>query len=225
MRKTSLRSNKEADYSSVDWLGLFIREYYGGQRHVGFLFKIDDNDPPMFCEQRAHFDLQVREAASDSSWTDIRLDEVSKKSVATWIYASLLHESQMPYGFDWKGEVFDDETGAIIQPPPGKGLTCASFVLAVLKNQGFDLIDATSWEMRHEDEQWEKSMITLLETFGAPKSHIEALKEDVPAKRVRPEEVVGASLQEHPDEWPVDFDTAVAQADLILSDLHSIMNS
>jgi hypothetical protein len=95
-----------------------------------------------------------------------------------------------------------EPTGEFFPPPLGKGLTCATFILAVLRGHGLLPVDETTWLPRAEDVDWQTAIIEDLEASGAEQDHIEAVRNDIGAKRFRPAEVVGAVI-EADSHWPV----------------------
>jgi hypothetical protein len=222
MRKTNLKSSDEEPYDRVDWLGLIVKEYNPSQRHVGFLYKEVEEGPAKFCELRFHHELYVGASSSGMNWIDIELNETDKISLAGWIEATLSDQVNMPYGFDWDGQVFDSETDQMIDPPIGKGLTCASFIVAVFKNYGHEVLDPATWTERQDDIAWQKSFVEIMRKKGVPKEHIDALELDIPSIRVRPEEVAGAATLSEDGHWPATFDAALAQAQLIIEDIRTI---
>lgn len=223
MQKTNIVSVTEKPYTDVEWLGLVFSEDARMQRHVGFLYRVDEDADPKICELRFHNDLYNGPTRGGLYWVNVNLDQVSKISIASWLEASLADQTNMPYGFSWDGEIFNSQTGEIIPPPLGNGLTCATFVLAVFDCLSLPLVKVDSWQIREDDIQWQQSFLEIMEEKGVPEAHINELRDNVPATRIRPEEVVGAALLES-ECWPVTFEEAKEQAILILQDIQVMKN-
>lgn len=100
----------------------------------------------------------------------------------------------IPYGFKYVVDSVLTREG-LVPPdlPPGSGLTCSTFVLQVLRNNEFFILDTESWESREGDAAWQAGILAALKEY-APQAHIEALTECVGvAVRFRPEEVAGCA--------------------------------
>ncbi len=96
---------------------------------------------------------------------------------------------QLPYGLAYFGSFFDNN-GRLILKEGARGLTCATFVLAVFKTAGIDLIDEASWPTRQEEaEQFLKRVVQFAEPGLYAQLHDEVKNG---AKRIRPDEVLGA---------------------------------
>ena len=99
---------------------------------------------------------------------------------------------------------------------PGDGLTCATFVMAIFREFGIELLDTSNWPVRGTDLLWLSKTISFLETWGEKEraegrgdpdlpDHISALRNSATALRFRPQEVAGAAWSEM---HPIDFQTA-----------------
>lgn len=85
---------------------------------------------------------------------------------------------------------------------------------------GFVPVLEESWLAREDDEEFGRQTVADLEANQAEPEHVAAVKNDVGARRFRPEEVVAAVICPS-SEWPVDFTAAAALAEEILSDLQA----
>ena len=112
----------------------------------------------------------------------------------------------MPYGLAWRGSRFT-ASGVLELAPGARGLTCATFVLAVLKSVGIELVAEDTWPDRLEETD---EFITRV--GGDPPSPIaEGMRQELVsgARRITPDEVVGACLVEP---LPATFAAASAAA-------------
>jgi uncharacterized membrane protein len=88
----------------------------------------------------------------------------------------------------------------------------------VISSAGFDLLDMTSWQSRDGDAEWRSKIVGWLErTDGVDKGHIDALREDANAMRIRPEDVIAAGTS---SPWPVNFGDANVIAQQVLAELY-----
>ncbi len=86
----------------------------------------------------------------------------------------------------------------------GRGLTCATFVLAMFASHGIPLLQLSEWPDREEDRAWQEYIVGVLRKNGADEKHVNAVNEQVKrgCARYRPEEVAAAGAA--PD-LPVGF--------------------
>jgi hypothetical protein len=116
----------------------------------------------------------------------------------------------IPYGVDFTHDAFDPQTGRWLHGPTGRGLTCATFVVAVLSAAGFPFVNVATWSARPDDQQWVEKICNLLIEHAAPEQaeHIRANEAGV---RLRPAEVAGAA-REPASARPVAFAKAVERS-------------
>jgi hypothetical protein len=188
-------------------------------RHCGFLYRLDTGAPRLL-HFAWHYTLRDDEPSSAYLWADIGLDELNAKFLAAFTSLLKRNEHSIPYGLDSGGSCFDSATGEFIRPPIGKGLTCSTFILAVLRSLGFALLLEESWPEREDDEEFGRQIVADLLENGADPGHVAAVGNDIRAKRFRPEEVVGGTISPS-GRWPVLFEAAAALAEDILADLRA----
>ena len=102
-----------------------------------------------------------------------------------------------------------DEDGELVFANGDFGLTCATFVLAILERSfGLELIDKSSWQRRAEDEEWQKRILEYYKQMNieTPDYYSEELiphyEKNIGCFRFRPEEVSAASGASY---LPVEF--------------------
>lgn len=204
-------------------LGVGICEVSQGQRHVGFVYRLRDDQELRFAHLAFH--LLYRDEAADTHpdlyCAPSGLDEINRSIVASWL-AALKFPQNIPYGFDSEGVVWHAD-GEFIPPPPGKGLTCATFLIATLRFLGFNVVDLSSWPQRPEDGNWQDAMRLSIQNYCDlhavdAQEHLNLLQADVGAVRVRPEEAAAIVVSQ---QLPVPFEEASALAAQILDDLAS----
>ncbi|MEQ8455545.1 MAG: hypothetical protein RLO52_19540 [Sandaracinaceae bacterium] len=116
---------------------------------------------------------------------------------------------ELPYGFG--NGSFDRVNGTYVQAGAPRGLTCATFVLALFAAYEIDVVDLEEWPPRREDAEWQRSILcTLKAQFpgASDRAYFAHIEADIGnCVRVRPEEVAGAASR---DTFPADFATAEA---------------
>jgi len=185
------------------------------QRHVGIIYRVDDSGP-RFCHLAWHFKLVDEPLPVNYCWGASGLDPVNKVVMAAYVALLKQNASDVPYGIDFSGVYFDDQGHYIVQPI-GRGLTCATFIMAVFIRYGFELVNMESWPERPDDIEWQQQVIKVLTGYASPE-HVEAVSRNVGARRFRPEEIAAGVISEN---IPLDFSVAHALAQEILHDLYS----
>lgn len=198
-------------------LGLGIKETQPDQRHCGIIYRPDENGP-RFLHLAFHFDLRDEALNGTYWWAASGLDADNQFVLAALAMVIASGRPNIPYGFDSEGVVFDRKTGELSDVFPGRGLTCATFVLAVFHTYGFEPLELRSWVARPEDEEWQTVILDYMEQHGASQEHMDAIRTNEPNKRYRPEEVVAATAQESVD-WSIAYADARALADQVLAEM------
>jgi hypothetical protein len=185
----------EFSYSArcVPQVGIAIREYvhlWGTTFHCGFVYLTDDGSPRI-CHLAWHHDLRDDPFTPNYLWHNIPgIDSVNRSYLAALLDELGQNPPNIPYGLDPGGSCFD-ENGKFLPPPLGKGLTCATFITAVLNARGFKIVDFSTWPPRADDQQFFSFVLKTL-PHSASAQHIEELKKDLGAARLRPSEITGA---------------------------------
>ena len=97
---------------------------------------------------------------------------------------------RIAYNFDYDGSgAFDLDLSFLAAD--GRGLTCATFVLAFFVRYGHQIVDATSWKFRPEDRRWQQIIFDALKSKLSPEHAARMFDNIGAAARFRPEEVVG----------------------------------
>lgn len=195
-----------------------IKETGAEQRHTGIVYRNDSNKT-MLLHLAFHHMLRHDELVDGNSFyfAQVDLDPDNQTVIAAFAELFGNRAPKIPYGFDASGIVIDDQ-GQVGGLELGKGLTCATFVLAFFRRFAFEVINVGTWPKREDDEVWQKKMIKWMSAYGAGGDHIAALEKNGLAARFRPEEVVGA-VAEGVDSWPVRFENALKFAEEVLADI------
>ena len=189
------------------------------QRHVGFLFRADEELPSYFLHLAWHCKLTC-EAPPEKDYIAVEagLDPINQTLLAAYcqVIAEANKNGQIPYGIHYEGTYFDPQTGEWLRGIKEDGLTCATFILAVYRAQGIDLLNLTEWPQRPEDIIWQEEILYLLACFS-PKEHkdyVESQKTKIGSIRLRPEEVAAASSSSS-SQLPVEFERCIHLAEQV----------
>lgn len=106
------------------------------------------------------------------------------------------------------------------KPPKGShGLTCATFVLEVLRAGMINLVKVETWPVTVENEKWANDVCEQLARTASPE-HVASVRKNISSLRLRPFEVAGAA--EFPAKaWPVAFKEAQDAAQTVVSQLQA----
>jgi len=216
-----LRDPRTEPFDRIEHIAVSVREVqFRGRsgRHTGFIYRLD-KAPPRLVHLRWHYNLSDELPSVDEDlWQELGLDEPNRVFLAGWVSQLGQNQDAIPYGFDSGGNCFEVGTGAYIAPPPGKGLTCATFVSGVLNNLGYDLVDEASWPVRISDLGWQTLIIHALQDTGASQAHIDAIDADLGNIRLRPEEVAAAATVDG-TLWPTTFQIVEPLSREVLAEL------
>jgi hypothetical protein len=201
-------------------------------RHVGVLYHLDDGIV-RFCHFAWHGDLRNEIASSGYLWANCYLwgncglDNYTKRFLAANFHTiSLENKDCIPYGIDQNGSCFD-ENNRLLPLPLGKGMTCATFIMAVFRSLGMPLIREETWPKgREADKQWAREVVDTMKYLKVPEQHFQAVEKDIDnVSRFHPSEVAAAISSEMP---PMEFAEAERLSKEILAELalaHTAMMS
>lgn len=102
------------------------------------------------------------------------------------------------YGITYGKPTFDEVDGRFIKDPTlqGDSLTCAVFVLCILEQFEFHIVDRESWIINEDTEKWQDDVIEMIQQYPpfAKPDFLEIQKSNVGKfPRFRPDQVFGAS--------------------------------
>ena len=94
-----------------------------------------------------------------------------------------------PYAIKWAGSHFDS-SGKLQLGDGARGLTCATFLLAVFQSFGITLVREETWPVRPEED---RAFLATLQRFATPE-HLALLRRELDngCRRIHPHEVLGA---------------------------------
>jgi len=213
-------SQQQRPISDVSHAAIAIRSVNLSQRHIGVLHREDGVDEVHLLHLAWHHDLKNSLPGPVYFWVDLDVPSRRLRQVAA-ICRKVWRSNQgtLPYALSPPNDCFDHQTGEFLLGPTRRGLTCASFVLAIFEEAGLRLAHYATWPTnRSGDREWQEWVIEQLENGASPATaeHIEAVKGEVGAVRYRPEDVAGAATV---SPLPADFATSEKRAAGILDRL------
>lgn len=202
--------------TEIHFAAIAIKEINPAQRHIGILHRRGDSSKIEFLHLAWHYELRNEPPRRGYFWGDPRVPVPRLRQVAARCRQIVRNNpAGIPYAFSPASECFDPETGKFLLGPTRHGLTCATFVLAVFQSIGLELLRSETWPTsRPGDREWQESVISVLEQYSsAPLEHIEALRDELGAVRIRSEEVAAAAIAPN---IPAEFASVADRANQIL---------
>lgn len=206
---------------SVNWndkpegkpLGLIIKHINKDQRHTGFIFP-DVNDNPVLAHFAWHKDFRKNSNIGDYAMHWLKF--LPERTIIPIIMELCLIKevNNIPYGIiNTEGIKFVDGSMVPVCDNKGDSLTCSTFVLCILEQFSFPIIDRETWEIMEDDIEWQKGILQSLECCLS--ENVMNMQLDAIGKfpRVKPEQIVGACAIF--DYQPVNYQDA-CQAGLIV---------
>ena len=184
-----LRNVKQ--FQPDDLLGVAIKKNSSGDIHSGIVF--DAGSGSKFIHLAG--EKVISEAPSEKyRWLKAGIDESTKKVAAGMCALIEARSPEVPYAFDRAGWTFDD-AGDVVSGAPGKGMTCATFILAVFDAIRFPLLKEHQWP-RGADKGEKLSIFSMI--FGGDRiesDHASKAMNDDDTPRIRPSEVAASTTE------------------------------
>jgi hypothetical protein len=206
-------------------LGIVIKYTDTNQLHVGILYKWGDHAAKV-CHLAWHKRLMIEvpktsnvwEPESSFVWLQSGLDDTSRELVAASVVGiGLRNTNTIAYSTNYHGKYFDERSFRFNRDQPGDGLTCATFILALFRQLGIELLKCSEWLPRPSDTEWSTNIVSFLKGWGERElalgrgdptlpEHVAAIQNSPTAPRFRPEEVAAGIWSRT---RPLDFQSAL----------------
>ena len=182
-------------FSEVESIAIAIKAATSSQRHVGILFRGVESETVHLLHFAWDRDLRCQTPQEDYLWVQPPLSPLRARQVAARCkQIKEANTGTLPYAFSAPNDCFDEATGAYLFGPKKRGLTCATFVLAVFHASGLPLVAYDTWpKSRAGDTDWKIHIIGMLRARGASVEHLAHLSAEFTTIRYRPEDVAGAA--------------------------------
>jgi hypothetical protein len=169
--------------------------------HIGLLFREKDHAIYLLHLAFHYQPMKVGPRETYSwIWPDLEAEQYDILAATCRDLARTYGAKGLPYAIDYKTEFLDDYS--LSDDSPGSGFTCATFVLAVFRRSGIELIDRSSWKSREDDVQWQDQVIRafgeLVASGGATQQEVDAVRAQRGCFRFRPQDVAASTLMTRP---------------------------
>ncbi len=195
------------EFPPADVVAIAIRRFADDWLHLGIVIRPDKNakhassDGISLLHLKQHYDLAWETIATGYYCVVPALPVERQTQVA--VFCEVVRDrlkGKLPFAVKYKGATFD-RSGRLVSKE-GRGLTCATFVLAIFRSIGINLILHEEWPERQSDLRWHSAIVETLRKRGASKEHIAAVEAEAPCARYLPQEVAAAGTAA---EMPISF--------------------
>lgn len=164
--------------------------------HVGFVYRTKDDSIVLSHLGWHHAFYGAGELEDQYLWLDSLLDPEICEMIAEYLelVASEFENETIPYGIVYPVDPFGEGT-VYRARNDGEGLTCATYVVAIMERMRQPVLDASTWPTgRADDIKWAELILSMLEKRKDIKpEHVEIQRKVLPfVTRLRPEEVAAA---------------------------------
>jgi hypothetical protein len=147
----------------------------------------------------------------------------ASKAIVALARAVATRGSTINYGINFIAAKGSFDPHGSYKPPKGSdGLTCATFVVELLRAGKIDLVNSADWKAHADNTDWANLVCTsLAHTPGIEQAHVDAVRRNINGLRMRPFEVAGAANLGS-NSWPADFDEVQEPAQQVAKQLDSV---
>jgi hypothetical protein len=213
MRPAWLRFQGTEPISAATKIAVAIQRTERGW-HTGILSRDDEADSHEFLHLAFHCDVRAELPTDDLAWVAPTIAPELTSQIAARCrrirnrYAGG-RSGSIPFGLMYVETTFAP-TGELQLGGTERGLTCATFVLAVIRSVGVELAEIDSWQPRESDASFLAWVIGVLQTRARPE-HVDGVSGERHCARFRPTEVA-ASTAFRATPMPFELARATGQA-------------
>lgn len=238
METAQSRANDPRDkpFSEIDWLAIFVSEPRKEQRHLGVLYRHEGTPGGVVLLHLAwHHDLRAHAPSPECLWVQPDIEPEARRALSQLcvVLAEKYSKKRRSIAYALRYEDGHFDAGGALVTERGRGLTCATFVLALFASYGVSLLRTEEWMSERDEERlatdtaWQTHVVSELRKGLASKrdivegaelaAHIVAVEADeLGCARFRPEEVAAAGTS---PELPASFAYAAPVGVLIVEKL------
>lgn len=186
-----------------------------GNNHSGALYRDDDDNQIYILHLPAEGKPHRDPWNPRWGWGVPRITRQELRLVRAMCHLVFDLQDDIPYGFKYGLDTrFSSATGALTTATDCRGLSCATFVLALFHSLNIHLLAVDSWEIQPEELP---GMVAIAER----QPNHEAVIAELPTARFTPEQVSGACLA---DELPIEFEEANECGNLVVEKMSGYLD-
>lgn len=180
-----------------------------GAGHIGLGFHSAKEGPKVLhlaWHRRLDVDVIPNDLRACWAATPLGVPPIASKQLVALVRAVASRRAMIGYGINFSAARGSFDSSGRYKPSKNSdGLTCATFVVEVLRAGMVDLVKGESWRGDVANEAWGHAVCDELER-SADAEHVAVVRKNVNGLRMRPFEVAGAA-QLGSSKWPADFDS------------------
>lgn len=198
------------------------RSHLGGG-HIGIGFHSVRNGPQIL-HLEWHRKLRAHSIPMElvTCWiaSPLRIPSGASKAIVAMARAIATRGTTINYGINFIAARGSFDPNGIYKPPKGSdGLTCATFIVELLRAGKVDIVKSASWKAHAANTDWANIVCNSLATTpDVDQAHVDAVRSNINGLRMRPFEVAGAANLD-PKSWPAEFDIVQAPAQYVADQL------
>lgn len=197
-----------------------------GGGHLGICFHSVRNGPQvMHLEWHRKLRAQSIPMELATCWmaTPLKIPIGASKAIVALVRAVATRGPTINYGINFIAARGSFDPNGTYKPPKGSdGLTCATFVVELLRAGRVDLVKSADWKAHAANVEWANQVCNnLASTHGVDQAHIDAVRRNINGLRMRPFEVAGAASLDSKS-WPAKFDDVQGPAQHVADQLDQV---
>ena len=209
----------------VNEIAIAVSQSEVGDGHIGICF-FTPKDGPKVMHLAWHERLKVHAIPTELNlcWAGavLGIPPAASKATVGIVRAVAARRATIRYDLNFVAAYGSFSPTGKFKPPKGSnGLTCASFIVEVLRAAMVDLVRDNTWRSDAANIAWGHRVCDVLTEKGADADHVAAVRKSINGLRIRPFEVAGAARL-GPDSWPADFDAVQDPAMEVRTDLDAV---
>ena len=189
---------------SQDQVAIALSQGAFGEGHIGIAFRPSGQSPKVLhLAWHRRTCLHAIPNELEACWVGqvLPVPPLAGKAVVGIVQAVAAKLAPINFGINFIAAAESFDAHGAYKPPPGSdGLTCATYVLEVLRAGRVDLVDLSTWPETEENKIWGEAVCSRL----ADPNHAAAVRRNASGLRLRPIELGGAARLGH-SRWPVAF--------------------
>lgn len=214
-------TNLNTSSFTKDQVAIGVSHSSMGAGHIGLAFHSAKNGPQLL-HLAWHRKLEVDAIPSDlkTCWVSsvLGIPPSASKQLVAFVRAVATRGATINYAVDFIAAKGSFSANGTYKPPKNSnGLTCASFVVEVLRGGMIDLVKEKTWRADPANEVWGQAVCDELAKSTDPE-HVALVRNSVNGLRLRPFEVAGAGQLSY-KLWPAEFDTVQEPANTVVAEL------
>ncbi len=194
-----LRKLRVPEHASLDAIGPAAVALADGAvgLHTGILYRPAGDGTPRVLHLAFHHQLRSEPPSDGWRWVVPDLDAYDLEYVAALcrLIADNPANRDVPYAFRFIDSGIAED-GSVLVGTSDRGLTCATFVLAIFRAVGVELLALDAWSTRPADVAAQERLLEYLE--GRDRAQHEAVRSQVGCRRYRAEVVAAATAAPRP---------------------------